>query len=115
MRAELGPDFDGCGWGCRQKAVHCHEWGTCTFAPPPPCEHPIEAICTSSDGRHAECGECHEVLTVRLLAEQARVGLSTGCLCSGDCKGYCVPKAMAWNLDPRKVLAVLNATPEEGR
>jgi hypothetical protein len=104
----LGEDFDGCGWKCRKKAVHCNETGMCTFGPPPPCEHPLEDICIASDSAGVVCGKCLTELSVRILAEEAEVGLSWSCWCPEDCD--CEPRPSAWSLDPRKVLRILDLT-----
>lgn len=106
----MDEDYDGCQSPCRRKGAHTRRQWECADAPTRPCEHPVETICWASDSSGVICGECFEEISVRKLAEEARVGLSTGCMCSGDeCEGRCKPRALAWTLDPAKVLAVLDA------
>lgn len=101
-------DYGGCSSICRRKGSHTLRRWECAFALPPPCEHPSEAICWDSDASGIVCGECRGEVSIRMLAEGARAGLSTGCTCYGDeCSGRCKPRAMAWNLDPAKVLRIL--------
>lgn len=104
----MNPEFRHCALSCKKAGEHTKRPGVCFYAPDPSCEHPAETICWASDGTEIVCGECLVTLSVRILAENARVSLSTGCMCSGDeCEGRCKPRALSWNLDPAKVLAIL--------
>lgn len=100
-------------WGCRRTCWdaggHTEQDGCEKYVPP--CEHPVESIGYDSEGegRQVECQDCRTPLSVRKMAEEARVGLSTGgCLCLDTCTWRCPEaKAVAWSLDPAKVLRIL--------
>lgn len=65
-------------WGCRRTCWdaggHTEKDGCEKYVPP--CEHPVESIGYDSEGegRQVECQDCRTPLSVRKLAEEARVG-----------------------------------------
>ncbi len=100
-------------WGCRRTCWnadrHLKDDG-CAYAPPPPCQHPAESIGYDSEGegRAVECQDCQTPMSVRKLAEEARVAISMGCTCTGDfCAETCQERPTGWTLDPAKVLRIL--------
>ena len=105
MTQEL--ELDGCSWRCRG-GRHTEVYGECAFAAKV-CEHPVEAIGWASDSSEIVCGECLEDLSIERLAEEARVGTSTGCTCWEDeCTKRCgAGRPLSWTLDPAKVLRIL--------
>lgn len=109
----MAEDYDGCQSPCRRKGAHTLRQWECAEAPKEPCKHPLEAICIASDSSGVICGECYEDLSVRKLAEQAKVSASMGCWCEDECN--CKPRPFGWDLDPRKVLRVLDLTLEGER
>lgn len=97
-------------WGCRrecfEKGEHTAVWGECEKAPPPPCEHPAEAISWDQTQFCVACRDCTQEVTLRTLAEQAHVALTMGCTCHGDvCSDNCGARPLSWTLDPAKILA----------
>lgn len=106
-------------WGCRRTCwdagSHTEKDGCEKYVPP--CEHPVESIGYDSEGegRQVECQDCRTPLSVRKLAEEARVGVTLGCTCvgctihpPGECNGHCgAGKVLSWTLDPAKVLRIL--------
>ncbi len=100
-------------WGCRRECWnlgrHTLEDGCERYTPP--CTHPLDSIGYDSEGegRSVECQDCRTPLSVQKLAEEARVGLSTGgCFCTDACVLWCPPATpTAWTLDPAKVLRIL--------
>ncbi len=99
-------------WGCRRSCWdaggHTEKDGCEKYVPP--CEHPVESIGYDSEGegRAVECQDCRTPLSVKELAEGSRVALSSGCMCFDDeCGDDCGSRPVGWNLDPAKVLKIL--------
>ena len=106
----ISEEFWGCKRFCWDLGVHTGEDGCVNYTPP--CAHPVESIGYDSEGegRQVECQQCRTPLSVKKLAEEARVSLWIGgCFCSADvCSGRCpAPTPSAWSLDPAKVLKIL--------
>lgn len=116
MTRRPGPvpeEYWGCSRTCFEKGTHTAVWGECENAPPPPCDHPAEGIRWHTATRAVTCRSCGQEVTLRGLAEQARVVLSMGCTCSGDtCSDDCGDHPVGWSLDPAKVLAYVTAERE---
>lgn len=107
-------------WGCRrecfEKGEHTAVWGECEKTPPPPCEHPAQAISWDQMRFCVVCRDCTQEITLRGLAEQAQVALTMGCTRHGDvCSDNCGARPLGWTLDPAKVLAYAAAEQEATR
>lgn len=100
-------------WGCRRTCWdaggHTEKEGCEKYVPP--CGHPLESIGYDSEGegRQVECQDCQTLLSVKALAESARVGVYIDwCYCPDECSGKCSPPTpTSWTLDPAKVLRIL--------
>jgi hypothetical protein len=102
-------EYWGCTRACWNLERHTEEDGCERYTPP--CKHPVESIGYDSEGEGREvcCQDCQVPLSVQKLAEEASPGLWVGgCHCSYVCTGRCpAPTPSAWNLDPAKVLRIL--------
>jgi hypothetical protein len=113
-RRPVPEEYWGCSRQCFDQGSHTKVWGQCEKAGAPPCEHPATDIVWDPQKVAVACRGCGVEVTLLELAQAARVGLSLGCLCSGDeCSGHCGgDRATAWTLDPAKILAYVTADRE---
>lgn len=104
-------EYWGCSRQCFDQGSHTRVWGQCEKVDPPPCDHPATDIVWDPQKVAVACRGCGVEVTLLELAQAARVGLSLGCICTGD-ECACPTEPRAWTLDPAKILAFVAAERE---